>query len=43
MEVNLFHFKQKKVEYHLTAALTIHSYVTIRSIFEEGFNDATSP
>ena len=37
-------FGQNKVEYHLTVALTIHSYVTIRSIFEEVWsNDATSP
>ena len=31
----LLYFGQKKVEYHLTLALTIHSYVTIRSMFEE--------
>ena len=37
-------FWAKKVEYHLTVALTIHRYVTIRSSFEEvRFNDATSP
>ena len=34
----------KKVGYHLMVALIIHSYVTIRCIFEEvRFNDATSP
>ena len=42
--VKLLHFVQKEVGYHLTVALTIHSYVTIRSIFEEvRSNDATSP
>ena len=35
MQVKLLHFGGKKFEYHLTVALTIHSYVTIRSIFEE--------
>ena len=35
MQVKLLHFRQKKVGYHITVALTIHSYVTIRSIFEE--------
>ena len=28
-------FWAKKVGYHLTVALTIYNYVTIRSIFEE--------
>ena len=37
-------FGAKKVGYHLTVALTIYSYVTIRSIFEEARNnDASSP
>ena len=37
-------FWTKNVGYHLTMALAIHSYVTIRSIFEEvRSNDATSP
>ena len=42
MQVKFLHFGQKKLGYHLTVALTIHSYVTIRSIFEEvRSNDAT--
>ena len=37
-------FWAKKGEYHLTVALTVHSYVTIRSIFKEvRSNDATRP
>ena len=34
---------KKEVVYHITEALTIHSYFTVRSIFEEvQSNDATS-
>ena len=40
MQVKLLQFghkkkKKKKIGYHLTVALTIHSYITIRSIVEE--------
>ena len=35
MQVKLLHFGQKKIGFHLTMALAIHSYVTIRSTFEE--------
>ena len=35
MKVKLLHFEQKKVGYHRMVVLTIHSYVTIRSFFEE--------
>ena len=42
MQVKLLQFGQNKVGYHLTVALTIHSYVTIRSTCEEvRSNDAT--
>ena len=43
-QVKLFNFGQTKVGYHLTVAITIHSYVTIRSIFEGvRSNDANQP
>ena len=43
MQVKLLHFGQIKVGYQLTVALTIHSYATICSIFEEvRSNDATT-
>ena len=43
MQVKLLHFGQKKFGYDLTVALTIHSYVTIGSIFEKvRSNEATN-
>lgn len=44
MQVKLFHFGQNKIEFYLTVALAIHSYVMLRSIFDEVRSiDATSP
>ena len=43
MQVKLLHFDKKKIGYHHTVVLIIHSYATILSIFEEVLsNDTTS-